>query len=179
MLRKTCSIGVAVWLATLVVAGQTSGIWLDVPFVEQENNACGAASLSMVMQYWGREERTAPRPEADALAIQRALYSEKAGGIYAGDMVRYLQSHGFRTFVFQGDWQDLKQHLSKGRPLIVALGESRRAPLHYVVVAGVDWAKDVVLVNDPARRKLLKEDRRAFERQWSATDRWTLLAVPQ
>ena len=179
MLRRACSIGVAVWLATLAVAGQTSGLWLDVPFVQQEKNACGAASLSMVMQYWGREKRADPGADADAVAIQRALYSEKAGGIYARDMARYLQKHGFRTFVFRGDWQDLKEHLAKGRPLIVALGEARRAPLHYVVVAGVDWAEDVVLVNDPARRKLLKQDRRVFERQWNATDHWTLLAVPQ
>ncbi len=179
MLRKAIGISAALWLATLGVAGQTSGVWLDVPFVQQEKNACGAATLSMVMQYWAREQRAEAGREADAAAIQRALYSEKAGGIYATDMTRYLQNHGFRTFVFRGDWQDLQQHLAKGRPLIVALGTSRRAPLHYVVVAGMEGAQDVVLVNDPARRKLLKEDRRAFERQWSATDRWTLLAVPQ
>ncbi len=179
MLRKLASVVMAVWLATLAAAGQTSGVWLDVPFVRQEKNACGAASLSMVMQYWGRTRGAGPSADADAGTIQRALYSEQAGGIYASDMARYLQNHGFRTFVFRGDWRDLNQHLGKGRPLIVALRESARSPLHYVVVAGMDPAQDVVLVNDPAARKLLKEDRRVFERAWNVTDRWTLLAVPQ
>ena len=31
---------------------QTSGIWLDVPFVPQEKNGCGAAVIAMVMDYW-------------------------------------------------------------------------------------------------------------------------------
>ncbi len=179
MLRKTSLISVTVWLATLAVAGQTSALWLDVPFVRQEKNACGAASLAMLIQYWAGARHAEAGVEANAEVIQRELYSAKAGGVYAADMVRYLQKHGFRTFVFRGEWQDLEQHLGKGRPVIVALGEGGGGPLHYVVVAGIDQSQDLVLVNDPAQRKLLKEDRRAFERQWSATERWTLLAVPQ
>jgi hypothetical protein len=35
------------------------------------------------------------------------------------------------------------------------------------------------LLNDPARRKLLKQDRSDFEKEWSATGQWTLLALPQ
>ncbi len=53
--------------------------------------------------------------------IQRALYSPKAHGIYASDMERYFREKGFRTFTIRGEWEDLKQHLDKGRPLIVAL----------------------------------------------------------
>jgi len=35
------------------------------------------------------------------------------------------------------------------------------------------------MVNDPARRKLLKIDRATFERYWEIADRWTLLALPR
>jgi len=35
------------------------------------------------------------------------------------------------------------------------------------------------LINDPARRKLLKAERVAFEKSWSEAERWTLLAIPQ
>ena len=73
---------------------------------------------------------------------------------------------------------DVKDHLAKGRPLIVAL-KPGRGPLHYVVVAGVDWEQGVVLANDPAERKLLKSDRSSFEKEWKAAGNWTLLAVPQ
>jgi uncharacterized protein YvpB len=81
--------------------------------------------------------------------------------------------------VFHGDWQDLEQHLAKGRPLMVCLREGRTGPLHYVVVSGLDTRHNVVLVNDPARRKLLKVERGVFETDWTGSDRWTLLAVPQ
>jgi hypothetical protein len=51
--------------------------------------------------------------------------------------------------------------------------------MHYVVLAGLDPAHDIVLMNDPAQRKLLKEDRLKFAHEWDAAERWTLLAVPQ
>jgi hypothetical protein len=47
------------------------------------------------------------------------------------------------------------------------------------VVAGIDWEKGIVLLNDPAQRKLLKQDRDGFEKQWRFTGKWTLLALPQ
>ena len=93
-------------------------------------------------------------------------------------MERYFQQHGFRTFAFAGEWKDLKEHLEKGRPLIVAL-KPGGSDLHYVVVVGLDGQQGVVLKNDPAERKLLKQERSNFEKEWKAAGNWTLLAVPQ
>lgn len=155
-------------------------VWLDVPFVKQEKDACGAASIAMVMQYWLRQQGRAAGENAGAAQIQRVLYSRKAHGIYASHVERYLRQQGFHTFAFQGAWEDLAQHLQKGRPLMVALKPSGNAvPLHYVVVAGLDSEEGHVLLNDPARRKLLKQDRPGFEKEWSAAGNWTLLALPQ
>jgi len=167
-------------LCGIVLRAQSPGVWLDVPFIKQEKNGCGAASIAMVMQYWRRQQSQGLNQDADAETIQRALYSEKAHGIHASDMERYFQQHGFRTFAFTGSWDDLQRHLEKGRPLIVALKPMPAdSALHYVVVAGLDMNQGVVLVNDAAQRKLLKEDRRGFEREWKAVGNWTLLAVPQ
>jgi ABC-type bacteriocin/lantibiotic exporter with double-glycine peptidase domain len=162
-----------------VFAAELPGVWVDVPFIPQEKNGCGAAVLAMVMQYWDQQQGRASGPEADAEVIQRELYSRPAHGIYASELERYLDQHGFQTFALRGDWDDLKQHLSKGRPLIVALHPSSTAPLHYVVIAGVEDQQGMVLLNDPAQRKLLKESRSDFEREWSAAGKWTLLAVPR
>jgi ABC-type bacteriocin/lantibiotic exporter with double-glycine peptidase domain len=154
-----------------------SGVWLDVGFVKQEKNGCGAASIAMIMQYWQQQQR---QPViADAERIQQTLYSGKAHGIYASDLERYLDDHGYQTFAFRGGWSDLKEHLKKGRPLIVALKPPRQAEFHYVVVTGLDWTQDLVLTNDPAGRKLVKQTRFDFEKEWKATDNWTLLAVPR
>jgi|SRR5215472_3648085 len=160
--------------------GEISGVWLDVPFIQQEKNGCGSASIAMVMQYWQMQQGGTLDASSDPIAIQRQLYSTQAQGVYASGMERYFQQHGFRTFVFSGTWDDLKRHLEKGRPLIVALkpmpGETA---LHYVVVAGLDWQQNLVLVNDSAQRKLLKEDRARFEKEWNSVGHWTLLALPQ
>ena len=158
-------------------AAATPVVWLDVPFVKQEKDGCGAASIAMVMQYWRLRQGQPLGESASSARIQRALYSSEAHGIYASQVEHYFQENGFQTFAFAGKWADLKEHLEKGRPLMVAL-KPGGAALHYVVVAGLDSDQGVVMLNDPARRKLLKQDRSSFEREWTAAGKWTLLALP-
>ena len=162
----------------VLFAADPPSLWLDVPFVKQEKDGCGAASIAMVMQYWQQHGGPA-NPMAEAARIQHALYSEAAHGIYASDMEKYFQQNGYVTFTFSGEWADLRQHLEKGRPLIAALKPGSALPLHYVVVAGLDQERQLVLLNDPAQRKLLKEDKSRFEQEWRVTGNWTLLAVPE
>jgi ABC-type bacteriocin/lantibiotic exporter with double-glycine peptidase domain len=159
-------------------AADPVGIWLDVPFVKQEKNGCGAASIAMVMQFW-QHQQGQTTGNADAGQIQHTLYSSSAHGIYASDLEHYLGRNGYRTFAFAGTREDLRQHLEKGRPLIVALKPGSRTPLHYVVVAGIDVEQGTVLLNDPAERKLLKQDAARFEKERKNAGNWTLLAVPQ
>jgi ABC-type bacteriocin/lantibiotic exporter with double-glycine peptidase domain len=179
MLSRLVRIGaVLVFFCGFVLAADPAGVWLDVPFVKQEKNGCGAASIAMVMQFWQRQQGM-PAAGSDAAQIQRTLYSSSAHGIYASDLERYLQQSGFRTFAFEGTQKDLRQHLEKGRPLIVALKPAGRAPLHYVVVTGLGTEPNLILLNDPAERKLLKQELASFEKEWNNAGHWTLLAVPR
>ena len=158
-----------------VITAQAAGLWLDIPFVKQVENGCGAAALSMTMQYWSGHGVAVEPASADAGRIQNDLYSAERHGILASAMERYLEEHGFQAFAFQGHWSDLGEQLGKGRPLIAAMrsgGES-----HYVVIAGV--SDDTVEMNDPAGRKLRKIGRAEFEKKWRAAGNWTLLAVPR
>jgi ABC-type bacteriocin/lantibiotic exporter with double-glycine peptidase domain len=161
--------------------GKAPGVMLDVPFIAQPKDGCGAASIAMVMRYWERgSPGTATPSAANVEAIQRALYSKKAKGIFAFAMEDYLKRSGYRTFAIRGAWEDLRENLEKGRPLIVGLApEGLHDPLHYIVVAGMDWQNNWIFVNDPAQRKLLKMGRAEFENEWAATRNWTLLAVPK
>jgi len=161
------------------VSAETSGLWLNVPFVAQTKYGCGAASIAMVMQYWELQQGQRKRLKAEPAEILHALYSESAHGIYASAMARYFESNGFRVFAFTADPIDIERQLHYGRPLIVALKPKSGPSLHYVVVAGVEEQLHLVLVNDPAQRKLLKENQSQFEREWKAAGNWALLAVPQ
>ncbi len=170
-----------VWLAAATVAAEAQtaqAIWIDVPFVQQPREGCGAASVSMVMQYWAHQTGLAPTADSGVEVIQHAIYSPKAHGILASSMEEYLRQHGYRVFALHGRWSDFETELRKGRPLIVALRPEGQTALHYVVVDGVDPGRGLVTMNDPAERKLLSQERAAFEKDWSATGNWMLLAVP-
>jgi ABC-type bacteriocin/lantibiotic exporter with double-glycine peptidase domain len=166
-------------LRGVLFAAALSSIWLDIPFVKQEKNGCGAASIAMVMQYWQQQQAQSANPSADSDHILHTLRADTTREIYASEMERYFQQNGYRTFTFSGQWADLKQQLGKGRPLIAALRPGLSRELHYVVVVGLDEEHKLVLLNDPAQRKLLNEDKSRFEHEWNATGNWTLLAVPE
>jgi predicted double-glycine peptidase len=164
----------------MAAAAELPAIWLDVPYVKQSPEGCGAASIAMVMQYWSAAGGRTAGDGADALHILRVLHSPGGHGVYASAMSHYFEEQGYQTYSFAGDWDLLRQHLTKGRPLIVALKpSSMERSLHYVVVAGMDSQRQILMVNDPAERKLRELDRTTFEKQWEGAQRWTLLALPK
>jgi ABC-type bacteriocin/lantibiotic exporter with double-glycine peptidase domain len=155
-------------------------VWLDVPYVKQSEDGCGSAAISMLLEYWNAHGALVGSQRADATAIQKQLYSRKARGIHGSDMESYLKESGFRVFPLNGDWKDLLEQLKQGRPLIVSLQPGNaKAPLHFVVVTGVDWQSGAVFINDPARGKLLRLERAEFEKQWRPNRNWMLLALPE
>lgn len=174
MKRRIALLGAFVLAAFIAPSKAAEGIWLDVPFIAQEAEGCGAASLAMVMDYWRGHGRTAG--PADAPEIFRQLNAPDRKGIPAESMPKYLEAHGFTAFAFSGEWADLRHHVERGRPLIVAL-KTGADSFHYAVVAGV--SDGTISLNDPADRKLRLFSREDFEKQWLATGQWTLLAVPR
>ena len=150
-------------------------VFLDVPFVKQPKNLCGAASLSMVWRYWDRElglGNVLPLSE-----IAKVISPRPSEGALGSEMRRYFESKGFHAFAFRGSRIDLETHVARGRPLIVSL--KRGSSSHYVVVVGHDFERGIVLVNDPDEKKLLELSLTSFESEWAAAHWWTLLAVPE
>jgi predicted double-glycine peptidase len=178
ILLLAASLAFSVLAAGAPSAG-SPGVLLNVPFVRQRRNGCGEASISMLMRYWEGQQRKPMSPRARPSAIERALDPHDRG-VADTAMVSYLRQSGFRVFTFGGQWKDLRENLSAGRPLIVALApEGDNDPLHYAVVAGIDWKRNFIFLNDPAQRKLFRVSWDRFAAEWSATGRWTLLAVPK
>lgn len=151
--------------------------WLDIPFVRQIRAGCGSAAVAMVMQYWVQHKPDLDAAAAAAERIDQAL-PPSSKGISGKELQRYLQENGFSAYIFDGEIADLRQHVAKGRPTIVCLGlKGADGPLHFAVVAGVGDTE--VLLNDPTRGKLFRENLSTFRDAWKATGNWTLLAVPR
>ena len=134
----------------------------------------------MLLRYWSGQGYATAEAEAELETLHEALYSAEAQGTLGSAIESFFREAGFRTFVVEGRWSDVEEHLAAGRPLLVCFrpraGQQR---LHYALLVGFDPAEDVVLLNDPARKKLSKTDRKRFLRGWKATRNWTLLAVPR
>ena len=133
----------------------------------------------MVMQYWAAQQDHPITAVEQVGTIQKQVYTPRLHGATPAALEGYLQHHGYITFAVRGSWQELDQQIRKGRPLIVALRPSGQRALHYVVIDGIDTQRGLVMMNDPELRKLMPEGRRQFEKDWSATHKWMLLAVPR
>jgi ABC-type bacteriocin/lantibiotic exporter with double-glycine peptidase domain len=142
---------------------------LDVPFVHQQKDTCGAAALAMVLQYWG--------VAATHDAIAGELLQPELHGIAGSRLAAFAAARGMTAIAHAGDIDHLREHVGKGRPLIVAWAMGR-GRLHDVVVTGFDDDGRRVVVHDPARGPARRVDLETFRRRWAGTGYWTLLIAP-
>jgi tetratricopeptide (TPR) repeat protein len=143
-----------------------AAVVLNVPFVAQEKDTCGAASLAMVLAYWGQP---VAHDEIAAALLQKELH-----GIPGSELERFARDRGLTATAYKGDLGNLREFVAKGRPLIVAwdMGHGR---FHDVVVVGTDG--DDIIVNDPARGASRREGAETFEERWRGAGYWTLLVT--
>jgi len=141
---------------------------LAVPFVSQHEDTCGAASLTMVMRYWGEDVA-----QED---VVRALVHPELRGIAGSRLAEFARNRGFEAVAFRGDMAHLREFVGKGRPLIVAW-HVRGSLYHDVVVIGFDDKRRAVLVNDPAAGASRGVGVDRFEKRWAGAGYWTLLVT--
>jgi len=142
---------------------------LQVPFIQQEKNGCGAASVAMVMGYWGG-------PRVAGTKVYNDLIDARRKGILLDDMKRYLIEHGYHAFTLRGQWPDLEDHLAKGRPIIIGLRPKKSKGIHFAVLVGSEDGS--VWLNDPTRTKAHRMKQPDFRKQWELAENWMLLATP-
>ena len=141
---------------------------LGVPFVPQEKGTCGAASLAMVLAYWGY-----PIPHEQ---IAAELGQPDLKDISGQRLGAFAHERRLDAIVYEGDLLQLRDFLRRGRPQIVAWKVGRTH--HEVVVVGFDDDRNEVLVNDPAEGTALRVHAETFERRWAGAGHWTLLVLP-
>lgn len=142
----------------------------EVPFLLQEANQCGPATLSMAMNFYGKD--THPK---DFLA---STYSEKQSGSLQIEMLLTAREQGFLALPIHGMSQLLKE-VSADHPVIIFqnLGLSWFPQWHYALVTGYDLAKpELILHSGPTAFK--KVDYNVFEHQWRLGHFWGLVIIP-
>jgi tetratricopeptide (TPR) repeat protein len=154
----------------LSLALLATAVHLQVPFVPQEKDTCGAAALAMVMRYWG-----AP---VSAEAIAAALVEPELRGIRGSHLADLAREQGMAAVAFAGEMVVLRDHLGKGRPLVLAI-DAGRGRLHDVVAVGLDDDRGEVIVHDPARGAGRRFAAKELDRKWAKSGRWTLLVLPR
>lgn len=152
------------------------GIVLDVPLVRQEDGrTCGFAAATMLSRYY-----RAPIAEDDCERLRVAASEERVSGRLLQEV---LERNGFRVCVFAGALLDedsplsIAYHLKKGLPPVVMVSPRGRRD-HYMVVSGLNAAKDLVFFEDPDKGKVACRGR-AFRKMWERSNFFTLLAVPR
>ena len=143
---------------------------LAVPFVPQEKDTCGAASLAMVLRYW-------EHPVAQG-EIAAELFEPELAGIRGSRLADFARRRGFLAIAYAGDLDHLRAFVGKGRPIIVAW---RVEPdrFHDVVVVGFDEARGDVVVHDPALGPSRRVGEEEFERLWAGSRHWALVVLPE
>jgi ABC-type bacteriocin/lantibiotic exporter with double-glycine peptidase domain len=152
-------------------SNRNNSCFIDVPFIKQENNFCGAASLAMVFQYWGKN--------ISQYSIADKIYIKSKKGINSETLKSFSEESGFLAFIYRGELANIKESIKKGRPLIVAVSSEASNGFHYIVIVGFDENLSLILVNDPYVGKLEKMKFQQFMVKWRKSNYWTLLVLPK
>lgn len=142
----------------------------DVPFINQDINHCGPATLAMVMKSYGYEVGT------KALASQMMTPDSK--GSFKSDMISTVRRQGMLGVQIE-DMKALLSEIEAGNPVIVFqnLGFDIYPNWHYSVALGYDLrGPDIILHSGKYKNK--EVDMRFFERSWSKGDYWGLVVLP-
>lgn len=149
----------------------SEGFYIEVPYVHQVSNYCGPAVLTMVFRYWDYS--------TNQHEIAKEFIPFPGKGLNGEQLKQYATENGFSAFSFRGDRNNLIKHLRKGRPLIIAQGQSFPALTdHYIVVVGWISSSEEWIVHDPSDGSYKRRSAERLEAQWNKLDNWTLLVLP-
>ncbi len=128
---------------------------LEVPYIHQINkNACGAAVLEMVYQYYGLKDFS----QQDLMSKYQQLESHGSGNfqLTTDTLVFDARSRGFNAGWIRANWINptdsislLQMLINAGIPIIVCQTFTNDQPLigHFRIVLGIDESK--VYLHDP------------------------------
>lgn len=152
----------------------------EVPFVGQERDYCGPASLAMLLRWSGAE--------VTQVGLAERVFTPGKAGTMRHDLLTGARRQGRLAVAVTpaagGDGADrdlrrLLAELAAGHPVLVFQNLSLGfAPQwHFAVAVGYDLpARELVLHSGRTARKRVSLD--SFARTWARGDRWAMVALP-
>jgi tetratricopeptide (TPR) repeat protein len=140
---------------------------LNVPFVEQDRNECGPATLTMVLRFYNKDVHV-----DDLLA---STYSPKKNGTLQSDLIGAARRQGMMAIVVR-NFPSALMEVDAGNPIIVFenLGLSWYPQWHYAVLHGYNLNQKTVTLHSGPNADI-KENITEFEKSWRGGDYWSLL----
>jgi len=102
----------------------------NFPFIKQDSDFCGPASLSTILYFYGdnitQEE------------IAKYVYIPSLKGALITDLENFAKSKGYKTVLQKGNIEDIKGYIDKNIPVIalIDLGFWVISKPHYIVIYG-------------------------------------------
>lgn len=143
---------------------------VGVPFIQQEANACGPATLTMALRWLGKNIHVEQ--------LMSQVYSENEKGSLPSDMISAGRRQGVVAVPIEG-LQALMTELEAGHPVIVFqnLGLSWMPQWHYAIVFGYD-IKEKKLLMHSGPEAFKEQDMAEFELSWNLGQYWGLVLLP-
>lgn len=140
-----------------------------VPYVRQQTNFCGPASLAMVLKYWSIDTTQEE--------IGKAVYDHGTHSTNGAAMIIFARNRGLASYSWTGSLTDLKAKLTAGIPVIVLQSMSATDKAgHYRVATGFDDRTGVVKVSDPYDPSNKEMPYDQFSKLWGQKGNWCMLA---
>ena len=142
---------------------------LNVPFIDQSIGHCGPATLTMLLNWNGKN--------ISVQEIAQQVYTPEVKGSFPSDMISASRRHGMMAVTIEG-LNALLTEVQSGHPVIVFenLALTWLPQYHYAVVYGYDMDKQEVIIHS-GPEKAKRWDIRKFERSWALGQYWGLVVL--
>lgn len=154
-----------------------------VPFIPQDEHACGPASLAMVLRYFGQRQNNGHLKNEGHLQTQQhlkplLLLPERRGTLQI-ELMSAARQEGFLALSGSTRLETLLGDVAAGFPVIVLqnLRFSFWPQWHYAVVVGYDQRESVVLLRS-GQYRLIEVPYNTFLNTWQRAGTWALRVTP-
>lgn len=143
----------------------------SVPFVAQSEHECGPATLSMVLQFYGKEVTLSQ--------LVDQVYLPARQGSLQVEMQAAPRRHDMVSYVLEPKMSALLQEIAAGHPVIVF--QNLSLPLypvwHYSVVIGYDKNRDSIMLHS-GETPNQSMSFYTFEQVWARGHYWAMVMLP-